>query len=115
MKNNNPVSKRINRIPRLARLICGQYNGAWIVGSAADPMNNDPKDYDIAVSFSDWQKVASLIPKDAKPTLFGGWKFLSDGMEVDVWPSEIINIFSCSKCEWMWQPNLNIRVKRLRK
>ncbi len=109
--NNNPIVEKINRLPRIARLICGQYN-AWLVGSSADPNNNKPKDYDIAVSFSDWPKVALLIPKDARPTLYGGWKFISDKKEVDVWPAEIIDIFLCSKCDWMWQPQYNVRIKK---
>jgi len=103
--------RKINRLPRLVRLICSN-TGAWLVGSSADPKNTAPKDYDIAVSFKNWYDVAVLIPKDAKPTLFGGWKFKSDGKDVDVWPDYIINIFTCSKCEWMWQPQLNIRINK---
>jgi len=113
IKNNNPIAIKVNRLPRLARLICSNSN-AWLVGSSADPKNNNPKDYDIAVSFSSWPEVALLIPKDAKPTLFGGWKFKSDKKEIDVWPAEIINIFMCSKCEWMWQPMRNIRIQKIK-
>jgi len=109
--NNNPVAAEVNRLPRLVWLICGSYN-AWLVGSAADPANNDPKDYDIAVPFNDWKNVSLLIPKDAKPTMFGGWKCVSDGKVIDVWPDDIINIFLCAKCDFMWQPKHNIRVLR---
>jgi len=111
--NNNPIAHKINRLPRIVRLICSN-SKAWLVGSAADPNNPTPKDYDVAVSFSEWPNIALLIPKDAKPTLFGGWKFISDKKEVDVWPAEIIDIFAYSKCEWMWQPSLNIRIRRNR-
>lgn len=110
--NNNPVANKISRLPRLVRLICS-LSDAWVVGSAADPYNKDPKDYDVAVPFGQWKKVAVCIPKDAKPTIFGdGWKFISDGKEVDVWPDDIVNIFLCAKCEWMWQPIRNIRIKK---
>lgn len=111
--NNNQIAVSINRLPRLVRLICSN-SGAWLVGSSADPANPDPKDYDIAVSFKSWGEVALLIPKDARPTLYGGWKFVSDSKEVDMWPDEIINIFLCSKCEWMWQPQFNIRISKIR-
>ena len=111
MTNNNPVAVKINQLPRLVRLICSVSN-SWLVGSSADPTNNDPKDYDIAVPFEEWKKVSAHIPKDSKPTLFGGWKFISDGKEVDVWPDDVINIFICRKCDWMWQPKMNIRVVR---
>ena len=112
--NNNPVSHKINRLPRIARLICSLSN-AWLVGSVADPFNNKPKDYDIAVPFQDWKKIGLCIPKDAKPTMFGdGWKFMSDGHEINVWPDDIVNIFMCAKCDWMWQPIKNIRIQRYR-
>lgn len=99
-------------MPSLVRKIVGTTHKAWIVGGAAIPGAKDIKDFDVAVSYSDWPKVALLIPKNARPTLFGGWKIEENGWEIDVWPSEIIDIFHCSKCEWMWQPQLNIRIQR---
>lgn len=106
------MRKKDRRMPRLVRLICGSYD-AWVVGGAADPANKFPRDWDVAVPFSEWPEVALLIPKDARPTLFGGWKFVSDGQVVDVWPAEVIQIFNCAKCEFMWQPQRNIRIKRV--
>jgi hypothetical protein len=100
-------------MPKLVRKICGQFIGAWIVGGAAIPGVKEIKDWDIAVSFSEWQKVALLLPtENIRPSLFGGWKVTENGWDIDIWPSEIINIFHCSKCEWMWQPQLNIRIHR---
>ena len=99
-------------MPKLVRLICGTSTKSWIVGGAADPTSKEIKDFDIAVSYSDWPTVANLIPKKAKPTLFGGWKVKENGWDIDIWPSEIIDIFHCQKCEWMWQPQLNIRIQR---
>lgn len=109
--NNNPVAGKINKLPRFVRLICS-VSSAWIVGSAADPYNNKPKDYDVAVPLTEWKKAAPYIPKEAKPTLFGGWKFISDGEKVNVWPDDVVNIFLCAKCDWMWQPQSNIRIRR---
>lgn len=110
--NNNPISRKFNRMPRIVRLICS-ISDSWIVGSAADPHNNRPKDYDVAVPLTQWTKAAVVIPKDARPTMFGdGWKFMSDGQEVNVWPADVINIFQCAKCDWMWQPIKNIRIRR---
>lgn len=111
MTNIIQLKKNMNRMPRIVRLITGAYD-AWVVGGAADPNDEHPRDWDVAVSFSDWHHVSNLIPKTARPTLFGGWKFESDGQEVDVWPCEIMSIWKCAKCNWMWQPRLNIRVKR---
>jgi len=99
-------------MPKLVRAICGTSKKAWIVGGAAIPNCKTIKDFDVAVSYSDWPMIAMMIPKDAKPTLFGGWKCKENGWEIDVWPAEIIDIFHCSKCEWMWQPQLNIRIHR---
>lgn len=62
---------------------------AWLVGSAADPENLLPRDYDMVVPYSEWQKACMLIPKDAKPNTFGGWKCTCNGVEVDVWPGEL--------------------------
>jgi hypothetical protein len=96
----------------LARLVCS-LSSSWIVGSAADPFNPKPKDVDIAVPFNEWKKIGVCIPKEARPTLFGdGWKFISDGTEVNIWPDDIVNIFQCAKCDWMWQPIKDIRIRR---
>lgn len=47
-------------------------HSAWIVGSAANPDNKEPRDYDIIVPFSEWNKACMLIPMDAKVNHFGG-------------------------------------------
>jgi len=62
---------------------------AWIVGSAADPNNENPRDYDVIVPHSEWQKACMLIPSNAKPNHFGGWKCISEEIEVDVWPGDL--------------------------
>lgn len=62
---------------------------AWVVGSSADPTNDNPKDYDVLVPFSRWQEACMMIPASAKPNTFGGWKIEEDGASIDVWPGDI--------------------------
>ena len=39
-----------------------------------------------------WQIVATLIPQDATPNKFGGWRFEDDdGNMIDVWPDSVEN------------------------
>ena len=106
------IKKKKYFMPPLVRKIVGTSLKSWIVGGAADPSAKEVKDFDVAVSFSDWPKVASLLPRKGRPTLFGGWKFKENGWDIDVWPADVIDIFHCAKCEWMWQPQLNIRLHR---
>jgi hypothetical protein len=87
-------------------------HGGWIVGSAADPEVTNPRDYDVAVPFSEWQKACMLIPVDAKRNHFGGWKCMSEGKEVDVWPAELSHLMLSSMNNWLWQPFFNIRYKK---
>ena len=62
---------------------------AWLVGSAADSEVSNPRDWDVLVPFSYWHVAASRIPCDAVPNAFGGWKCMSEGQEVDVWPGDL--------------------------
>ena len=87
---------------------------AWIVGSAAKPSVDFKKvrDYDVLVPYSHWQQACMLIPSDAKPNTFGGFKFMSEGREVDCWPGDLgwLMVNSCSK--WAWHPRTNARWRR---
>lgn len=85
---------------------------AWIVGSGADPENTNPRDYDVIVPFSKWREAAMLIPDDAKRNHFGGWKCISEGVEVDVWGGEISYIMTHHSCNWVWHPHTGIRFKK---
>ena len=71
-------------------------HNAWIVGSAAKE-GADLKivrDWDVLVPFSNWQAAAALLPKDAAPNTFGGWKCVSEGVVVDVWPDDLGRIMT---------------------
>lgn len=84
---------------------------AWIVGSAADPSNKNPRDYDVIVPYSEWGRASHLIPKDAKVNSFGGWKFYDEDYqcEIDVWPGELSFILLYYNAEWAWQPHYGKR------
>jgi hypothetical protein len=102
-------------IPPLVALLV-QYHSAWIVGSAANPENNNPRDYDVVVPFACWSKAAALIPKDATVNTYGGWKCkVSDNgnvYEVDIWPEDMEKMLSSAYSEWIWNPKLKIHWKK---
>jgi hypothetical protein len=70
-------------------------HGALIVGSYAKYLAGEDletNDFDLLVPQHKWQTIAMLIPEDAKPNKFGGWRFKVDGdAEVDVWPDSLEN------------------------
>ena len=87
---------------------------AWVVGSAADPAK-DPaasRDVDVLVPFSHWPAAALLVPADAKPTMFGGWKFTTDGREVDLWPGDLAWLATNAKFQHAVQLKHGIRLSR---
>lgn len=86
--------------------------GGWIVGSAAAPGAIKPRDVDIIIPLSQWAKASLVIPKHARPNTFGGWKFVSNGVEIDVWPGELSDVMSSSMTRYVYQPHLGIRYMR---
>lgn len=90
------------------------FHEAWIVGSAADPKNESPRDWDILVPLSKWQDAAGLIPASAISNSFGGFKILDEnGVEIDVWPGELSWIMQRPKSTWAWQPKTGIRLQKI--
>lgn len=86
---------------------------AWVVGSGADPDHENPRDWDIIVPYSEWQKACSLIPMDAVPNHFGGWKCISEGVEVDVWPGDLGWIMQRPKLKFVWHMASGVRFKKI--
>lgn len=88
---------------------------AWIVGSAAAPDCNyeTVRDIDVLVPFSHWKEAALLIPPDAKPNTFGGWKFVSDGKEIDVWPGELGWVMSNAAAKWALHLKSGTRITKI--
>lgn len=85
---------------------------AWIIGSAAKPDcdHTTVRDYDILVPFSNWQKAAMLIPDNAVPNTFGGWKCQSEGREVDVFPGELSWLFTNDLAKYAFHPRSGKRI-----
>ena len=84
-------------LPPLVYQMC--VHGAYIVGSYAKKLTGediDTSDFDVLVPPSKWQTIAMLIPSNAKPNRFGGWRFKThpDNTEVDVWPDYLENYLS---------------------
>lgn len=101
-----------SKLPKLVLALTHSHD-AWIVGSAADPEMKNPRDYDVIVPFSEWQKASSLVPKDAKVNTFGGFKCMSDGIEVDVWAGDIGWLMQRPMSIFVWHVASGIRYKKL--
>ena len=99
-------------LPSLVSALVTNYE-AWIVGSAADPQVTNPRDYDVVVPFSSWNKAVHLIPKDAKLNSFGGLKVTQPDCETDVWAGELSFVMCNNKAKWAWQPHLNVRMQKM--
>ena len=98
--------------PKLVLAMTHAHN-AWLVGSAANPENNNPRDYDVVVPYSEWQKACMLIPSDAKPNHFGGWKCISEGKEVDIWPGDVAWLMQRPQTTYVWHLLSGIRWKKM--
>ena len=88
-------------LPRLVYLMC--VHGAYIVGSYAKFLVGEdvtPTDFDLLVPLEKWQTIALIIPEDARPNKFGGWRFEVDGFEVDVWPDTVENYLRNCKSKY---------------
>lgn len=90
-------------LPRIVYLMC--VHGALITGSYAKKLMGDNvetcNDFDLLVPLEDWQKIALMIPENAKPNKFGGWRFKDDKEnEIDVWPDTIYNYLKNCKTKY---------------
>lgn len=86
---------------------------AWIVGSAAKKETDlsAVRDWDVLVPFTHWQQAAALIPKDAKPNTFGGWKCTSGGAVIDVFPGDLGELMA-APCKYAWHPKSGTRLTK---
>ena len=85
----------------------------WIVGSAADPDQQSPRDYDIFVPIKSWLAASAFIPKNAKINRMGGFKCLSEGVEVDVWTGEMNEFLTSNYFKFAYHPKTGIRIARI--
>ena len=104
----NEVPRKDN-LPELVSKLCYTSN-AWIIGGAA--RETEPRDYDVMVPHSHWHIAAQLIPRDARPNAFGGWKCVSEGKSVDIWPDDLANLMTAAPCRDLWHPRSGSRFKR---
>jgi len=94
-------------LPRAAAQLT-EFHEAWIIGS----MVPGAKDIDLLVPWSHWPQAALLIPTDARPNAFGGWKFNSEGVELDVFPGDLAMLLSLGKCRSVYHPKSGQRFTR---
>ncbi len=90
----NPIIdyNKVARLPALVRAFCYN-NEAWIVGSTALYLlglkQDDPRDYDLLVSFYQWGVACRSIPENSSTNSQGGVKVVSDGVVINVWAGDI--------------------------
>lgn len=95
----------------IATKITQQFD-AWVVGGAAFPGVENPKDIDILVPAYRWHEAALVIPPTAEPNSFGGWKFRDGDTMVDVWPGDLGWIMQNRKTIHVWHPRTGVRFSR---
>ena len=81
---------------------------AWIVGGAVD--DNNPKDYDIFVPIKYWREACIIIPKNATINRMGGFKCISDGIEVDVWTGEMSDFLASAYFNKCYHPQTGVKI-----
>lgn len=81
---------------------------AWIVGNLSE--HGEARDWDVLVSFTNWKEAAALVPVDAKPNSFGGWKFIEEGFAIDVWPGDMAWLMTNEKFKTAWHPKTNRKI-----
>lgn len=98
-------------LPPLVAQLC-ELHSAWVVGSAADETMDLSvvRDFDVMVPFTAWQQAAALVPKNARPNTFGGWKCKSAGRVVDVWPGELGELLTHNVTKYAWHPMSGTRI-----
>ena len=85
----------------------------WLVGSSANPNETEPRDYDVYIPVKYWLEASNYIPKDAKINRMGGFKCISDGIEVDVWTGDMNDFLASNYFNFAYQPKTGVRIGRL--
>lgn len=83
---------------------------AWIVGGAVD--SDSPRDYDIYVPFKYWQAASMMIPRNATINRMGGFKCISEGVEIDVWTGEMSDFLACDRFHKCYHPHTGTKIIR---
>ena len=85
----------------------------WLVGSSADPNVSEPRDYDVFIPFKYWREASNYVPKDAKVNRMGGFKCISEGVEVDVWTGEMSDFLQSNFFSFAYNPKTGVRITRI--
>lgn len=85
----------------------------WLFGSSADPDKENPRDYDVFIPIAYWSLACGMIPKDSTINRNGGFKAISEGIEVDVWTCEMDKLFTTNYFNFAYHPKSGIRIKRI--
>lgn len=96
-------------LPEAVCKLCYAHD-AWVVGGGA--RDESPKDYDVAIPFAQWAGAAMHIPRDARANPFGGWKFISEGVPIDVWPCDLAALMTNAMVTHLWHPQSGARFVR---
>ena len=86
---------------------------AWIVGSAANELNENPRDYDIYIPMKYWMEASMLIPKDAVINRMGGFKCKSEGIEIDVWTGDMNDFVATEYFKYAYHPKTGVRIIKI--
>lgn len=93
--------------PELVTKLCAYCDG-WLIGSSV--IEENPRDYDVWIPYEKWSVACTMIPKDAKINTFGGFKCISDGVEVDVWTCPMSELFQTHYFKAAHYPKSNITI-----
>ena len=96
IKHRDKIMSSIYRkLPDLVSLLCQSFNG-WIIGSSVDYVIGEkmlsPKDFDVVISYEEWNKASKAIPKTAVINSCGGFKVKDKDIEIDIWMDDIAMI-----------------------
>lgn len=104
------------KLPAIVRTLAYIYDG-WFVGSAADPANTSPLNYDVVLTLQNYLVFAHTINNImgehkviVSPNTFGGWKIHQlDSMTIDVWADTLENLLTRSVTKFIWHPKSGVR------
>jgi hypothetical protein len=73
----------------------------------ADMKATEPDAWDLVVPFPLWATIAARIPQSATPTRFGGWRFSENGVQIDIFPADILTLMQYPFVGALWHPKTN--------
>ena len=85
----------------------------WLIGSAANPDNQNPRDFDILIPFHMWHKACLSIPENAIPNSFGGWKFIDNNVEIDMWPGDLSYLAARPRFKYAYHLASDTRISKI--